>query len=128
MWLPNRSDTVNWPVQSLKQARSWKFWIYLEEGLNHQGAEHLGSYCEADLRLCFNICGLMVFSRGGSFVCYMDTFSLWYRYSNLSRHMGNPTKCLGENEGAYQLRGYREVDQRLCFRYTGSTNPLLHKS
>ena len=34
MWFPNRSDT-NWPVQSLKQARSLEFWIYLEEGLCH---------------------------------------------------------------------------------------------
>ena len=36
--------------------------------------------------------------------------------------------CLGENKGADQLRGNREADQRLCFRYSDSTIPLLLKS
>ena len=35
---------------------------------------------------------------------------------------------LGENKGADQLRGNREADQRLCFRYTDSTIFLLSKS
>ena len=35
--------------------------------------------------------------------------------------------CICENKDADQLRGYREADQRLCFRYTGSTIPLLPK-
>ena len=33
--------------------------------------------------------------------------------------------CICENKGADQLRGNREADQRLCFRYTDSTIPLL---
>ena len=39
-----------------------------------------------------------------------------------------------ENKGADQLHGnreadrYHEADQRLCFRYTDSTIPLLPKS
>ena len=33
--------------------------------------------------------------------------------------------CLGENKDADQLRGNREADQRLCFRYTDSTFPPL---
>ena len=33
-----------------------------------------------------------------------------------------------ENKDADQLRGNREADQRLCFRYTDSTIPLLPKS
>ena len=33
--------------------------------------------------------------------------------------------CLCENKGADQLRGNREADQRLCFRYSDSTIPLL---
>ena len=41
--------------------------------------------------------------------------------------MGKPTICIGENKDADQLRGYREADQRLCFRYTDSTIPLLLK-
>ena len=39
--------------------------------------------------------------------------------------MGKPTICLGENKGADQLRGNREADRRLCFRYTDSTFPPL---
>ena len=42
--------------------------------------------------------------------------------------MGKPTICKGENKDADQLRGNREADQRLCFRYTDSTFPLLFKS
>ena len=42
--------------------------------------------------------------------------------------MGKPTICIGENKSADQLRGYREADQRLCFRYRDSTIPLLSKS
>ena len=44
----------------------------------------------------------------------------------MSRPMGKPTICIGENKGADQLRGYREADQRLWFRYLdSSTIPLL---
>ena len=42
--------------------------------------------------------------------------------------MVKPTKCLGENKGADQLRSNCEADQRLCFRYTDSTLSLLIKS
>ena len=48
--------------------------------------------------------------------------------SNLSRRMGKPTICKGENKGADQLRSNCEADQRLCFCYTESTIPLLSKS
>ena len=46
----------------------------------------------------------------------------------LSHLMGKPTICIGENKGADQLHGNREADQRLCFRYTDGTLPLLPKS
>ena len=42
--------------------------------------------------------------------------------------MGKLTICIGENKDADQLRGNREADHRLCFRYTDSTIPLLLKS
>ena len=48
--------------------------------------------------------------------------------SNLSRLMGKPTICICENKDADQLRGDREADQRLCFRYSDNTIPLLLKS
>ena len=47
---------------------------------------------------------------------------------NMSRIMTKPDFCLCENKGADQLRGNREADQRLCFRYSDSTIPLLLKS
>ena len=47
---------------------------------------------------------------------------------HLSRLMGKPTICICENKGTDQLRGNREADQRLCFRYSDSTVPLLLKS
>ena len=46
----------------------------------------------------------------------------------MSHLMGKPTICIGENNGADQLRGNREADQRLCFRYSDSIVPLLLKS
>ena len=46
----------------------------------------------------------------------------------MSRIVRKPDVCLCENKGADQLRGNREADQRLCFRYTDSTNSLLLKS
>ena len=39
--------------------------------------------------------------------------------------MRNPAFCICENKDADQLRGDREADQRLCFRYRDSTIPLL---
>ena len=41
--------------------------------------------------------------------------------------MGKSAICIGENKDADQLRGNREADQRLCFRYSYSTIPLLLK-
>ena len=47
---------------------------------------------------------------------------------HLSLVMRKPAFCNCENKDADQLRGNREADQRLCFRYTDSTIPLLPKS
>ena len=41
--------------------------------------------------------------------------------------MRKPDFCTCENKDADQLRGNREADQRLCFRHTDSTIPLLPK-
>ena len=52
--------------------------------------------------------------------------SLQYSHSliYLSRDVRKPAFCIWENKEADQLRGYREADQRLCFRYIDSTcNP-----
>ena len=70
MWFLKRSHT-NRAVQAQKMARDWKFWIKKVEELyypcsENKGADQLRSYCEADLRLCFRICRLLVISCGGS--------------------------------------------------------------
>ena len=52
----------------------------------------------------------------------------WTMDIHMSHHMGKPTICICENKDADQLRGNREADQRLCFRYTDSMIPLPLKS
>ena len=47
----------------------------------------------------------------------------WRKY--MSSVMGKPTYFICENKGADQLRGNREADQRLCFRYMDTAIPLL---
>ena len=79
MWFPNRSDT-NRPVQLHKQVRSLKFWSSVEEELyypssENKGADHLSGYREADLRLCFRLCRLLVFPWGGSFLSPLTDIS-----------------------------------------------------
>ena len=48
--------------------------------------------------------------------------------ANMSRDVRKPDFSICENKDADQLRGNREADQRLCFRYTDSTITLLSKS
>ena len=65
-WFPTRSNT-NQAVQLKKMARGLKFWIKKIEGLyylcsENKGADQVRSYREADLRLCFRICKMLVFS------------------------------------------------------------------
>ena len=49
-------------------------------------------------------------------------------YYKLSRVVRKPAFCICENIDVDQLCGNRTADQRLCFRYTDSTIPLLSKS
>ena len=74
MWFQNRFDT-NRPAQLQKQARSLKFWSEVEEELyypssENKGADQLRGYREADLRLCFRLCRLLVFPWGGSYLAH----------------------------------------------------------
>ena len=69
-WFPTRSAT-NQAVQLQKMARGLKFWIKKVEGLyylcsENKGADQLLGHREADLRLCFRIFKMLVFSRRGS--------------------------------------------------------------
>ena len=49
-------------------------------------------------------------------------------YNEVGRAQIKPTFCICENKDADQLRGDREADKHLCFRYIGGTIPLLSKS
>ena len=46
----------------------------------------------------------------------------------MSRVMGKAVFCIFKNKDADQLRGNREADQHLCFRYIDRTIPQLSKS
>ena len=67
MWILTRSGT-NQAVQLLEMAGGWKFRVSEEVEVLHypssdnKGADQLRGYREADLRLCFRICRLLVFS------------------------------------------------------------------
>ena len=78
------------------------------------------------VRYCFSsLCGL--FFNNINFCC--EKVISDYRITiYMSRLMGKPTICIGENKDADQLRGNREADQRLCFRYSDSTIPPLLNS
>ena len=72
VWFPNRSDS-NQAVHLLMMARGCKFWIQKVEELYYpcskkQVADQLRGYCEADQRLYFRICNMLVFSLRGSLI------------------------------------------------------------
>ena len=74
MWFSTRSDT-NRTVQPQKRARGLKFCILGSRGIvlpcsENKYADQLCGYREADLRLCFRICTLLVFLRCGSFIFF----------------------------------------------------------
>ena len=46
-------------------------------------------------------------------------------HNKMSRVVRKPAFCICENKDADQLRGSREADQRLRFRYIETTIPLL---
>ena len=67
IWILTRSDT-NQAVQPLEMARGLEilYLLYYPSSEN-KGADQLRGYREADLRLCFRLCKMLVFSRQGSF-------------------------------------------------------------
>ena len=100
MQFSNRSDT-NRPVQSQKRARNLKFRIKVEEELYYpssesKGADQLRSYCEADLRLCFRLCILLVFPCGGSFGIHRKNNNIFFLFYTIHGHF-SIHKAGGEN-------------------------------
>ena len=60
-------------------------------------------------------------------VCVRGCGYVGARNYDMSLVMRKPAFCICENKDADMLRGDREADQCLCFRYTYSTIPLLPK-
>ena len=73
---------------------------------------------------------VMHYHFGVSPVNYSDYDSLHKVYLEYYKSlvMRKPAFCICENKDEDQLCGNCEADQRLCFRYTDSTIPLLPKS
>ena len=74
----------------------------------NKGADQLRGYREADLRLCFRICKLLVFSRDGSYIIlnkYSYTHSKWeYTEATQELHECNKIKQI------YNIKGTNEVN------------------
>ena len=74
VWVPTRADTK--PGYTVTEDGQRLEILDLESrGIVHpccenKGADKLRSYCEADLRLCFRLCRLLVFLCDGSFMIY----------------------------------------------------------
>ena len=64
----------------------------------------------------------------GVFCSFCGALNIYKKHSNMSRVVRKQAFCICENKKADQLRGNREADQHLCFRYMNSTIPLLFKS
>ena len=58
-------------------------------------------------------------------LCTLSSFCFCCQTGYMSRITRKPDFCQCENKCADQLRSNCEADQRLCFRYTDSTIPLL---
>ena len=74
-----------------------------------------------------------IFNLNQNFVLLAKLISLKNLFPKVAMHqmslvVRKPDFCICENKDADQLRGNRKADQRLCFRYTDSTIPLLPKS
>ena len=74
-------------MHSEKRARSFKIYIQVEEELYYpcsvnKGADQLCSYCEAELRLCFRLCMLLIFLCSGSFLTSTIGCTLYKMFTN----------------------------------------------
>ena len=78
---------------------------------------------EVAIALCTLYCP-MAFSLSTGAV-QMPSLEMTGLLFHMSRVVRKPAFCICENKDADQLRGNREADQCLCFRYTDSTISLL---
>ena len=67
-------------------------------------------------------------SRFCSTFYFVSIITCMWKSFSYEPHYEKTAFCICVNKVADQLRGKSEADQRLCFRYTDSTIPLLPKS
>ena len=79
----------------------------------------MGSTAIVDEDFLQNCCLTLDAAKG----CFIKFLSLLYH--DMSLVMRKPAFCISENKAADQLRSNCAADQRLCFRYTDSTIPLI---
>ena len=143
-WL--RSEFANLALTSIIR-RKLVFCICKNKGTDQLRGNHT-----ADQRLCFDspisllprseISSLVAVQPGLSILVgnpkdrlshdtfHMEIFLWWWHLCCIfePRHEKTGFFCKCRNKDADQLCDNREADQRLCFRYTDSTIPLLPKS
>ena len=76
---------------------------------------------------CFSILYFKSLGNPSGYIAWV-VHGLVENRRHMSRVVRKPAFCICENKDADQLRSDREADQRLCFRYTDRTIPLLPKS
>ena len=89
-----------------------------------------------EIKYCLEIHVKFYPDRSSGFRVNMDELTPGQSYklcvsgesTQMSLVLRKPAFCICENKDADQLCGNRTADQRLCFRYTDSTIPLLPKS
>ena len=85
----------------------------------NKDADQLRGYREADLRLCFRPCKLLVFSRTGSFILFYNVLFKCHSYkrqsvylkSYMNRRIRKPTFYICKNKSADQLCSNSTADQ-----------------
>ena len=85
------------------------------------------SICILLSSLKYFVLSFCIFGHNVGFIECVCFLYIKYNIEIMSRVVRKPAFCICENKDADQLRGYSEADQRLCFRYTDSTIPLLLK-
>ena len=68
----------------------------------NKGADQLRGYREADLRLCFRLCRLLVFPWGGS---YVKLFSLYVSVHYYHRNSDLASNCCGGSVDLHATSG-----------------------
>ena len=122
-WLP-MVPLVKLPLVPLGELRTEPLCWFLSTWMDISYACILSN--SADQVAQYEVTRSSLNGSGNLLFLYGDKYHLCTYY--MSHCVRKLTFCICENKDADQLRGNREADQRLCFRYLDSTIHLLPKS